>query len=41
MIETNEYIVNGTGSTASIELVNAISGTQDNVFSFVVLKMEV
>lgn len=41
MIETNEYIVNGTGSTASIELVNAISGTENNVFSFVVFKMEV
>lgn len=41
MIETSEYTVNGTGSAASINLVNSIVGTLDNVFSFVVFKMEV
>lgn len=41
MVETDEYTVNGTGSAASINLVNAIQETNSNVFTFVVFKMEI
>lgn len=41
MVEVDEYMVNGTGSTASIDLANDIEGTNNNIFSFIVMKMTI
>lgn len=42
MIETNEYVIKGTGSTASIDLAEKIiDGSGNNVFTFIVFKMEI
>jgi len=39
--EVEEYMINGTGSAAKVDLANAIQGTSDNWLTFVVFKLTV
>lgn len=41
MVEVDEYMVRGTGSTASIDLANDIENSNTNIFTFVVFKIEI
>jgi hypothetical protein len=41
LIEAEDYTITGTGSTASINLINSIQYTNDNWFNFIVLKGEI